>query len=263
MDRTVADHVDSLIDERAALYHESRVDGRLLNAPATDNSYKWAAGGYLSTAEDLARFASRLAAGGWVGRQARRSLFTSMVTSTGDTTGYAMGWRPDTDPEGRSVVHHGGSSVGGRGFLLLYPEEAVSVAILVNASRAPVFLEEASPLAHLFLDHDPSNSSLAEIGDGTIGTYRFETTRKGEKVTGLLRLGGSSSRPGWMEWDGGAVTLVLVDAHSGETRVLGVGPHGAMRLRATFDGEGFAGRWDYLGEASDITGRRIRPLDPG
>lgn len=254
MERTVADHPDSLIADRAALYRESEEDGRLLNAPATDNSYKWAAGGYLSTAPDLARFASRLAAGRWVGERTLEALFAPMVATAGDTTGYAMGWRPRTDWEARPVVHHGGSSVGGRTFLLLYPESTLAVAILVNASRAPVFEQEAQTLAHLFRDH-PDSTELADRA--TAGTYAFTTPRGEQEVRGTLRLTGSGRHPGWMEWESAApVPIVLVDRHADGTRLIGAGAHGALNVWASFDGEGFEGRWDWLGETTRIAGRR-------
>lgn len=262
MERTVADHPDSLVAGRAAFYRESEADGRLLNAPATDNSYKWAAGGYLSTAPDLARFASRLAAGRWVGEPTLEGLFESMVTTGGDTTGYAMGWRPRSDFEGRPVVHHGGSSVGGRAFLLLHPESSLAVAMLVNASGAPVFEQEAQTLAHLFLDHPPAESSIGAPDDSIAGAWRFTAGR--ERVTGTLWLTGSPAHPGWMEWEGAAapVPIVLVDRHDGETRLVGAGTHGVLNLWADFDGEAFAGRWDWLGDTSRIAGRRVESLPP-
>lgn len=262
MERTVADHVDSLIADRAALYRESEADGRLLNAPATDNSYKWAAGGYLSTAADLSRFASRLAAGRWVGEPTLAELFAPMVTTAGDTTGYAMGWRPRTDWEGRAVVHHGGSSVGGRAFLLLYPESTLAVAILVNASRAPMFEQEAQTLAHLFLDHAPSESSIGAPDDTIVGGWQFTAGK--EEIGGTLWLTGSRLHPGWMEWEGAArpVPIVLVDRHDDETRLIGAGVHGVLNLWADFPGDSFAGRWDWLGETSRISGRRVESLSP-
>lgn len=259
MRHTVADHVDSIIPHRAEFYRESDEDGRLLNAPFTDNSYKWAAGGYLSTAEDLVRFASGLMAGELVRESLVDTMFASMVTSDGDTTGYGMGWRPRTDWTGRPVMRHGGSSIGGRAFLVLYPNERLSVAILVNASRAPVFAEEAQTLAHFFLDHPSSAERVGTSGDSLAGTYRIRIDRDGETISGTLHLTGSTLHPGWMEWEGGAapVPLVLVDHHGGEVRLIGAGVHGMLNLWAEFEEGRFSGHWNWLGSTSDISGRRI------
>ena len=52
MDHTVAEYKDSLINHRSSYYVRSE-NGTILNAPAVDNSYKWAGGGFIGTAEDL------------------------------------------------------------------------------------------------------------------------------------------------------------------------------------------------------------------
>lgn len=271
MRRTVADHVDSIVPHRAAFYEESREDGRLVNAPFTNNSYKWAGGGYLSTAEDLVRFASGLAAGRLVSAAMVDAIFTPMTTAAGEGTGYGMGWRPRTDREGRPVVRHGGSSVGGRAFLILWPDHGLAIALLVNAGSAPVFHQEAQTLAHFFLDHpEAGEGTPAEAGGArsgpderagrpgtTPGTYRFTSRRGDEEVAGTLTLTGSAAHPGWMRWEGAAapVPIVLVDRHGEETRLIGAGVHGLLNVWARFDEEGFAGRWDWLGRTSEIRGR--------
>lgn len=259
MTRTVAEHLDSVIPHRAEFYRESEVDGRLLNAPFTDNSYKWASGGYLSTAEDLVRFVSSLLDGELVRPGLVDTMTTSMVTTSGDTTGYGMGWRPRIDAKGRRVIRHGGSSVGGRAFLTAYRDHGLAVAILVNASRAPIFHQEAEVLAHLFLDHPPDGEQVGAGADRIAGTYEF-TSRRGEEgeVRGTLHLTGSRRHPGWMEWEGAdaPVPLVLVDPHPDRVRLFGAGGHGALTLWTVFDDGTFRGRWDWLGRTSEIEGRR-------
>lgn len=258
MRQTGADHVDSIIPNRASFYRESHEDGRLLNAPFTNNSYKWAGGGLLSTAEDLARFATALVAGQVVDSARVEEMFTPMVTAAGDTTGYGMGWRPRSDWRGRRVVRHGGSSVGGRAFLMVWPEPGLAVAILVNASRAPVFHEEAQSLAHFFLDHPSGVEGAGGDVEEIAGTYQFTSRRGDEEVTGLLRLADSRLHPGWMEWEGGAapVPLVAVERHGDETRIIGAGVHGALNIWAKFAAGTFTGRWDWLGRTSEIHGGR-------
>ena len=49
-----------------------------------DNSYKWAGGGYLSTAEDLVRFGSDILQPGILKEQSLRTLFTRQKTNNGE-----------------------------------------------------------------------------------------------------------------------------------------------------------------------------------
>jgi CubicO group peptidase (beta-lactamase class C family) len=123
--------------------------GRTLNAPFVDNSYKWAGGGFIASVEDLVRFGSAHLSPGFLPQDGLDLLFTSQSNNAGEEIGYGIGWRVGTfgalfpedsplrtgDLAGLRVMQHGGSSVGGRAFLLLVPEERMVVALLVNYSR--------------------------------------------------------------------------------------------------------------------------------
>lgn len=129
---TVADHVDSLITNRTDYY--VREDGALRNAPYVDNSYKWAGGGYLSTAEDLVRFGHGVFQGDVLDPETVEVLTTSQRTSGGELTGYGIGWQIDTDASGRRTVGHGGGSVGGSTAFITIPSANVVVAMISNMS---------------------------------------------------------------------------------------------------------------------------------
>src|SRR3989440_9427108 len=60
---TAPDRTDSLIPERTQFY-DAESGGAYHVAPPVDNSYKWAGGGFVSTAEDLVKFGSALLAPG-------------------------------------------------------------------------------------------------------------------------------------------------------------------------------------------------------
>lgn len=128
---TVADHTDSLITYRTQFY-DLDDEGRLLNAPYVDNSYKWAGGGYLSTAEDLVRFGDAMLEGEILAPETVELLFASLETTDGEATNYGLGWRTGTDAEGRRTVGHSGGSVGGTTRFVIYPEEHVVVALISN-----------------------------------------------------------------------------------------------------------------------------------
>ena len=129
---TVADEPSRIIEHRSRFY--MRTKGQLENAPFVDNSYKWAGGGFLSTAEDLVRFGSRLLQPGFLKAESLALLFTSQKTSDGQETKYGMGWTPDKSKTGKTIYEHGGGSVGGTSQLILYPDTRVVVAFVCNFS---------------------------------------------------------------------------------------------------------------------------------
>ena len=133
MTHTVAEEPDSVIPGRGRYYTRADSTGPVINAPYVDNTYKWASGGFVSTAEDLARFGQRLLEGQLLRKQTRDLLWTSMQTSDGKPTEYGLGWTVDTDSLGRRRVRHSGGSVGGTAQLVIYPDERLIVALLVNS----------------------------------------------------------------------------------------------------------------------------------
>ncbi len=135
MHDTVADHPDSLITHRPRYYQLD--DGHLINAPYVDLSYKWAGGGYLSTAPDLIRFGNGLLADRLLTGATREMLFTSQQTRDGEDTGYGIGFSTRVDDAGRRVVFHGGGSVGGSTGFVMMPQEQVVFVIIANVSNAP------------------------------------------------------------------------------------------------------------------------------
>ena len=253
MRHTVADHIDSIIPNRTGFY---RRDGVLVNAEFTDNSYKWAGGGFLSTAEDLARFGSGLLRGDLLSQRSLESLFTSQVDSAGEATGYGMGWRPREDWRGERVIHHGGGSRGGRAFLLMYPERELVVVLLSNMEDAPLFEQEAQTLAHFFLEH-PAAEPVAEPPADFRGGYDFVTRPREEELRGTLFITGSGGRPGWMSWDETTLALTVVDTlHADHARIVGAGRQGLLNLWVEFSQDGFEGRWDWLGRTVPIRATR-------
>src|SRR5262245_14976350 len=128
---TVADQTADIIEQRARPYRKTD-DGALRNAPYVDNSYKWAGGGFLSTAEDLALFGSALLQPGFLKPQSLTQLFTSQKTTDGKETGYGIGWFIGKSKSGQRVYAHDGGAVGGSSRLLLYPDAHIVVAMICN-----------------------------------------------------------------------------------------------------------------------------------
>ena len=122
-----------IIPGRARFYTRSEKTGRVENAPYVDNSYKWAGGGFLSTAEDLVTFASALLDGRLLRPETVQLLWTSMKTTDGKDTDYGIGWTVDRDSKGRRRVRHSGGAMGGTANLVIYPDLRLAVALLVGA----------------------------------------------------------------------------------------------------------------------------------
>ena len=77
-------------------------------------------------------------------------LWESQRTSSGEATGYGIGWRSGTRDGHREIWHTGGA-MGGSGVLMIYPDEGVVVAVLTNIGGAPT-TAIARPVADLFIE---------------------------------------------------------------------------------------------------------------
>jgi serine beta-lactamase-like protein LACTB len=127
-----ADQVSEIIPGRTDFYAVGK-DGRLRNADYVDNSYKWAGGGFLSNAEDLAHFGSMHLQPGFLQQRTLDLLFTSQrLSGSGKATGVGIGWRIGKDNEGRRILHHGGTIDGGRSMIMMFPEAKLVVVLLAN-----------------------------------------------------------------------------------------------------------------------------------
>jgi serine beta-lactamase-like protein LACTB, mitochondrial len=146
---TTPDQNRSIIAQRSRFYEREK-DGTEENAPYVDNSYKWAGGGFLSTPEDLVRFASALLHPGFLTEDSLNQLFTSQKTNAGVETGYGIGWFIHKSQSGRRIYEHSGGSVGGTSQLIIYPDSRVVVALTTNLSDAPWKLGDVASIAEPF-----------------------------------------------------------------------------------------------------------------
>ena len=132
MQSTCPDFYDSIIVHRTSFYG---LDGNhhVINAPAVDNSYKWAGGGFLSTTTDLVKFGEAHMAPGFLSAATLRTLTTPQVLANGDSTAYGVGWRT-YQHDGLHGYGHTGGSVGGITAFRVYPNEKLVVVLLSNSS---------------------------------------------------------------------------------------------------------------------------------
>jgi CubicO group peptidase (beta-lactamase class C family) len=113
-----------------ARYYEVTDARRAVPAPRIDLSGRYPSGGFLSTAEDLARFGIGIT-GSFLTERSRRLLFTSQRTRAGKPTGYGFGFEVRGSPFG-AFADHIGNVVGGTAFILIHPRTRVVVAMTTN-----------------------------------------------------------------------------------------------------------------------------------
>lgn len=150
MTHTGPEFPDSIIPFRSHFYTRTDSVGPVVNAQYVDNSYKWAGGGFLSTTEDLARVGQLLLDGRILKPETRQIWWTSQKTSVGKETGYGIGWGIVHEPSGRLRIGHTGGSMGGTASLMIYPEQKLIVALLVNSDYT--FISAVPRLAALFMN---------------------------------------------------------------------------------------------------------------
>jgi CubicO group peptidase (beta-lactamase class C family) len=118
-------------------------DGALRNAPALNTSCRVPAGGFVSTANDLASFVVALDAGAlldsaWVHEMTTSQLTSEMIVRTLEgleappgfqPPGMGFGWA--VEPDGTSA-YHGGTQPGFTSMLYYVPGERAAAAVMVN-----------------------------------------------------------------------------------------------------------------------------------
>lgn len=146
---TSPDDAAKIVPGRAHFYTRDAA-GAIVNAGFVDNSYKWAGGGFLSTAEDLVTFANVLLEGRLLRPDTLRLLWTSQKTNDGKETEYGIGWDVGHDAKGRRRIAHSGGAQGGTAYLLIYPDERLVAAMIVNSDES--FTGQTRRIAEMFLE---------------------------------------------------------------------------------------------------------------
>jgi CubicO group peptidase (beta-lactamase class C family) len=135
MDHIGPDDVYAIIPHRARGYRLN-AGKELENCSLADTSNKIPSGGMISTATDLVNFALALNEGKLLRRDTVRLMFTPQKTRAGKSFGYGMGWGIATIAEHPIATHSGGQQ-GISTDLILFPNEDLAVAVMVNRESAP------------------------------------------------------------------------------------------------------------------------------
>lgn len=136
MDHTQADNRFAIIPYRTRFYQKTK-SGTVENADFLDSSYKIPGGGWLSSADDMARFEVAILSDGLMKPATRDLMWTPLKPSEGKANGYALGWGTFTEDGIRYVGHSGGQQGTSTDFLIA-PEQRAGVVVLTN-------MEEVNP----------------------------------------------------------------------------------------------------------------------
>lgn len=140
MSHTRVDDQLDIVAHRARGYQQ--INGEVKNAELMDSSYKVPGGGYLSTAEDLVRFAQALMDGKLLKPATLTQMWTPLPVSGSNS--YGLGFHI---LEGGKFITHTGGQAGTTTVLLIVPAERFAIAIMVNMNGATT-----SKLLHALLE---------------------------------------------------------------------------------------------------------------
>ncbi len=145
MTRTRDDDPRAIIPDRARGYVWR--DGHVENSRHADMSGKLAAGGFITTAPDLARFGLAFANDRLVSAASRQLMLRETRLANGDTVNYGLGWLIN-EHRGIQIASHGGGTPQVTGLLLVAPAQRLSIAILFNLEDVP----DRTELGHAILE---------------------------------------------------------------------------------------------------------------
>jgi serine beta-lactamase-like protein LACTB len=118
-----------------ASFYEVTSNGGVRRAPPIDLSDRLPAGGFLSTADDLAHFGAAFTDGTLVDPATEKMMFSSQRTTRGELTDYGLGFEVHPSPFGL-FVRHIGAVDGGTAALLIHPQSRAVLALTTNIGYA-------------------------------------------------------------------------------------------------------------------------------
>lgn len=130
MQHTRADDRFAIIPYRTRYYQKTK-DGSVENADFLDSSYKIPGGGWLSSAEDMARFEVAILQDKLIKRSTRDLMWTPLKPSDGSKDDYGLGWGK-SDESGLVAVGHNGGQQGTSTAFLIAPDQRAGVVVLTN-----------------------------------------------------------------------------------------------------------------------------------
>ena len=128
--------IETVIDDRLAIiprrtrFYSKDDSGNVVNAPPVDVSFKVPADGWLSSADDMARFEVAMLKDRILRRSTRDLMWSSQKTSDGKETNYGLGW--EIGRGFANTLNHGGGEFGTSTFIMIAPEKNAGIVVLIN-----------------------------------------------------------------------------------------------------------------------------------
>ena len=119
------------IKNRAVGYGKSTT-GKIVPSSDTDVSWKLGGGGFISTVDDLAKFAEGLLQHKLVSKETQAMMFKRRAIADGTTTNYGLGFQ-SKELNGRQTVGHGGSQEKTKTRLAIDLESNSGVVLMSNS----------------------------------------------------------------------------------------------------------------------------------
>ncbi len=130
MEHTQTDNRFAIIPYRTRFYEKTE-SGTVRNADFLDSSYKIPGGGWLSSAEDMAKFEVAILNDKLIKRSTRDLMWTPLKPSDGSKDNYGLGWG-SSDEGGLAFVGHTGGQQGTSTAFFLVPAQRDGVVVLTN-----------------------------------------------------------------------------------------------------------------------------------
>jgi CubicO group peptidase (beta-lactamase class C family) len=153
MEHTQIDDRFAIIPYRTRFYQKTE-SGAVRNADFLDSSYKIPGGGWLSSAEDMARFEVAILNDKLIKRATRDLMWTPLKPTDGKEDDYALGWGTGKNL-GVVDVGHGGDQQGTSTFFMIVPERRAGVVVLINLDNGHA-TDLAADLMKIVLASTPS-----------------------------------------------------------------------------------------------------------
>ena len=145
MTHTAPENIAALTTADAEIYFLKK--GKLKKDKLNNGSYKVPGAAFRSTPSDLVLLMHAYSKEGFISEQVVADMFKSNRLQNGELTQVGIGWRSSIDAFGHPVMEHAGSWRGARTVVCFYPEEEMSISLMINA-ESQLLIEET---AHIFM----------------------------------------------------------------------------------------------------------------
>jgi D-alanyl-D-alanine carboxypeptidase len=111
-------------------------NGILKNATYTSVTWAFSEGGLVSSVSDLAKATAGLFGDKLLQKKTLDSMWQRYQLNDGTSASYGMGWNVGSDPK-RRQIYHSGNKPGFASIIRHYPDEGLTVVVLLNADNQP------------------------------------------------------------------------------------------------------------------------------